>query len=387
MAKASEHGRPGGFPHRRRDRRLLYHLCAVAGPRPAFQTTFAVEAPPPPDVVAQLPYLAGASIRNGIPSLHTTWALLVYWYSRRHGVGPRVFGAVWVVLTVLAMLGLGEHWLVDVAVSVPFAVAVRALLATRIPLSDRVRWLPLAAGALLYSAWLVVVRAPYALLDDALILRTLALLSTAMPLLLESRLHAREQSVDDDVPSVAAIEPRVGVKRLAFVLFGAGFATLVYAVALGKGLALAFGSGAIAHATVLVTFSVGTLSGALLAARRESPSPMRALGLCQVGVAVSACAAPFATTAVRDLYVSLASGGRPSFGSSLVVLQIALGVVVLFVPFLLIGTTLPSQLHAWSSPNTRLAARLPLFRRRERWAGLRGPSPPDTFSYPNWAFC
>lgn len=324
---------------------VLYQLCAVAGPRPAFEKFFPF-AIPKPDIVEHVPYLAGTRFRNAIPSLHTTWALLVYWHARKHGVGPRIFGAVWVVLTIVAMLGLGEHWLVDVAISVPFAVAIRAAMATSIPLKERVRWLPIAAGAFLYLAWIIAVRFPYAVLEDTFIFRTLAVIALA-PLLLEVRLHAAEvaRPAEDITRDEAALVPAPApTSRLAMlvatIFFASGFAGLVYEVVFAKELALVFGSTAIASSTVLATYMGGMALGSYVGGRVKSKAPLRTYGLCEVGVGVACALAPLLVKAIKGAYIGIASGGDPS-RPSLVALQVALGAAVLLPPTVLMGMTLP----------------------------------------------
>jgi len=59
--------------------------------------------------------------RNCMPSLHVTWALLAWWYAPRWLRWP---SAVLVALTGLATIGLGEHYLIDLVVAVPFTAAV-----------------------------------------------------------------------------------------------------------------------------------------------------------------------------------------------------------------------------------------------------------------------
>ena len=61
-----------------------------------------------------------------MPSLHTIWALLIWFnvgsLSARLRIGLRAF----VILTLWAVMGLDDtHWLTDVVVGVPLAVAVQ----------------------------------------------------------------------------------------------------------------------------------------------------------------------------------------------------------------------------------------------------------------------
>jgi hypothetical protein len=61
--------------------------------------------------------------RNAMPSLHAAWALLVCWGARGT---PRWVWAVlvpWVVLMLLATVGIGGHYLIDLVAALPLAAA------------------------------------------------------------------------------------------------------------------------------------------------------------------------------------------------------------------------------------------------------------------------
>jgi len=67
--------------------------------------------------------------RDCIPSGHLAWALLLFWHSRREwGKAAQALCGLYVALTFLATLGSGEHYLIDLAVAVPFALAVDRLI-------------------------------------------------------------------------------------------------------------------------------------------------------------------------------------------------------------------------------------------------------------------
>ena len=68
-----------------------------------------------------------AAPRNAMPSLHLTWALLVWRELRIQSVLGRLFGDVFLVLTIIATVGLGEHYLVDLIAAVPFWLFVERL--------------------------------------------------------------------------------------------------------------------------------------------------------------------------------------------------------------------------------------------------------------------
>lgn len=71
------------------------------------------------------------ALRNAIPSLHFTWVLLACWNSR--GLSWRARGTAFVFLffTILATLGSGEHYVIDLIVAVPFALTLQSLKSMR----------------------------------------------------------------------------------------------------------------------------------------------------------------------------------------------------------------------------------------------------------------
>ena len=98
------------------------------------------------------PLDAGA-FRNAMPSLHFAGALFVAWGTWSLGTWQRFFGVAFLAVMFVATLGLGEHYLIDLIVAIPFAVAIEAAV-RRWP-----RW-PLAFGVStgLTVAWMTTLR-------------------------------------------------------------------------------------------------------------------------------------------------------------------------------------------------------------------------------------
>ena len=92
-----------------------YNLLPAVGPAHAF-TGFPFAPPHLAEVDSGLP-------RNCIPSMHLGWALLIAWNVR--GRAARVVGWLFVAVTALATVGLGEHYFVDLIAAVPFCFAVQ----------------------------------------------------------------------------------------------------------------------------------------------------------------------------------------------------------------------------------------------------------------------
>jgi hypothetical protein len=144
---------------------LLYQLCPAAGPAYRFAGLFPWTEPPP----ATLPM--GAAIldpcaRNAMPSLHIAWALLFVFVSLEWKWPFRVASIGITLATLAAILGSGEHYLVDAVVALPLLLS---LLAAVMPsLSRPVRIWCCGGGGLLTIAWLLGLRFGVALaLTDA----------------------------------------------------------------------------------------------------------------------------------------------------------------------------------------------------------------------------
>ena len=106
---------------------IFYNLFPACGPIYLFSTLF----PRDPMTATQVRELflhpvAVNGARNAFPSLHMAWALLAWWYGE--GLSPLVRALLFLFLggTMLATLGLGEHYFIDLVAAVPFAVMMQA---------------------------------------------------------------------------------------------------------------------------------------------------------------------------------------------------------------------------------------------------------------------
>jgi PAP2 superfamily len=137
---------------------LLYWVFPAAGPLylagpsfPNFPHAFdaLVQMHPHPVV---LPVRAA---RNAMPSLHMAWALLLWFNSRPFSRVARALALSYVLVTIVDTLGTGEHYLVDLAVALPFSVAVQALWS---PVRTSTRAAVLASATVLTLTWLWMLR-------------------------------------------------------------------------------------------------------------------------------------------------------------------------------------------------------------------------------------
>ena len=101
----------------------LYQLMPALGPVHVFGPSFVSEMhlSVPLNTVFGTP----TAPRNSMPSLHLAWALLILWSLKPGQRLARLLAVLFVIATVLATLGSGEHYLVDLIVAVPFATSVQ----------------------------------------------------------------------------------------------------------------------------------------------------------------------------------------------------------------------------------------------------------------------
>jgi hypothetical protein len=119
--------------------------------------------------------------RNAMPSLHMAWILWCWWCVR--GLKPWVKAVTlgFVVFTVFATLGTGEHYLSDLVVAFPFTLMMLAAFSLSLPWNNAERVKALLAGLGATALWFVLLRYGQPLfwispaVPWALILGTLAL--------------------------------------------------------------------------------------------------------------------------------------------------------------------------------------------------------------------
>ena len=150
----------------------FYAACPGAGPVYLFRESYPGAIPPLPH--PHPTFLHPGIELNTTPSGHLAWALLLFWFCFRHCRKPvaAVFAAV-AFLIVIATLGLGEHYAIDLVVAFPFAAAVWSLTGWQ--------WRRAAALLVLVAAWCIVLRQGWLLAAPAPLVWTLSLATIAAP--------------------------------------------------------------------------------------------------------------------------------------------------------------------------------------------------------------
>jgi hypothetical protein len=158
-------------PHRDRERDVLaavvaagacgfalYFICPVVGPLTAFAPIYPA-ALPGISPGSELITAAVGPPRNGMPSLHTVWALLIWFNSRPLPSIARRALKTFSLLTMWAVMGLDDtHWLMDVVVAVPLAVGIQAAFVGNDCEVRQRNWTTVLMGAGLTAVWLMAFR-------------------------------------------------------------------------------------------------------------------------------------------------------------------------------------------------------------------------------------
>jgi len=150
--------------------------------------------------------------------------------------------------------------------------------------------------------------------------------------------------------------------RVSLLLFGSGLTALVYQIAWMRELRLVFGFSTAASAAVVAIFMGGLGIGSVFLGRRadQAARPLAFYGKLELAIAFSAAVTPALLWLVRVAYVSL--GGSAQLGlPGGTLLRILFSALVLAVPTVLMGGTLPAATRAVETeddPGRRLLALL-----------------------------
>ncbi|HUG17658.1 MAG TPA: fused MFS/spermidine synthase, partial [Planctomycetaceae bacterium] len=144
-------------------------------------------------------------------------------------------------------------------------------------------------------------------------------------------------------------EQQAPVGILALMLFVSGGCALTFQVVWIRELRLIFGATTAASGAVLAVFMAGLGLGNWLFGRRidRVQHPLRFYACLEAGIAISAGVSPWLIDGIRTLYIGL--GGQAALGSELAtLLRLGASAVILAVPTLLMGGTIPAAARAVS---------------------------------------
>lgn len=298
--------------------------------------------------------------RNAMPSLHLSSAIWIFMLcAALLRKWLFVAGALFVLGTAWATLAIGEHYVIDLVVAMPFAAALGLFLMNPPRWKVAPRWqhgLQWAAAAT-FVVWMLLLRlAPEWLAAELNFVRLFSAWSVAAGLWLLV-LHVRYVWCEEDtnealLPPALAPKPFVapqllpvelnGKRWLVGIFFFSGFAGLVYEVVYAKALGVTFGGTALAANTVLMTYmggmALGAWLGGMLATR--SRQPLLLYAFFEAAIGIYAAITPQLFNGIQSLYVAIALDSPPD-ATWLTALRMGLGAAVLGVPTVLMGATLP----------------------------------------------
>jgi PAP2 superfamily len=122
-----------------------------------FGNRFPASLPAVADLTIHPVTLASAA-RNALPSVHFACALLIWWNVARLSLRWRLMAGVFLGMTMLATMGFGEHYLIDLVVAVPFALAMQAVCLKSTSWASDDRRVAFSGGAALTVLWIAVLR-------------------------------------------------------------------------------------------------------------------------------------------------------------------------------------------------------------------------------------
>jgi hypothetical protein len=166
--------------------RFCYGVVPALGPLYQFPGDFPMKTPDLQGLDIQPMTLALGAQRNAMPSLHMAWTLILVWWTRGQRRWLHLTMCGLAAITVLATLGLGEHYLIDLIVGIPLAVMTCGIVSCTFP-GRSTPWLSIGVGAGVTSLWLILIRSSDILVHERWILWGLSAISVLLPLRIAPR--------------------------------------------------------------------------------------------------------------------------------------------------------------------------------------------------------
>jgi hypothetical protein len=137
---------------------VMYAIFPATGPVYAFPEWFPAKPPRLPDIALGAALSVPGVVRNAMPSLHVGAALLVVWNVSHLGRAVRSTAALYLAATAFIVLALGEHYLIDIVVAVPFALLFQAAFADSPAGNSKQRHRVLLGSAATVAGWILTLR-------------------------------------------------------------------------------------------------------------------------------------------------------------------------------------------------------------------------------------
>jgi len=171
----------------------FYCITPGLGPLFFFGTGFPDHMPAVQTLPAHFAMTPVAAPRNAMPSVHFTWALLFWLALRDSPAWQRILAGGSLGLTILATLGFGEHYAVDLIAACSFTLFIRGLCCGTMPLRALPRAFAIGCGVATMGFWAAAIRCAPASLTMPGIVPPLAVFSILGLAVLEMRLYHAER--------------------------------------------------------------------------------------------------------------------------------------------------------------------------------------------------
>ena len=349
---------------------IAYNFFPITGPQYIFGSEKFVEALH--DYLRYPIHAISGSLaaRNGMPSMHFGWMLAssILWWQSGSFWWSRALFIIATILTAIATIYLGEHYVVDLIVAIPFTLAVIAFCTDTVSWSHPEKRWTVIGGFLTWFIWILVLRHLVPFAEEHPWFCWVMNSCTAVVVVLQSIAISRFRllavlPMDDAVIESPASSPLFSTldRKISTMFFASGAAALIYQVVFAKTLALTFGSTSTATLTVLATFLGGMAIGSYLGGRfaHRARRPIFVYAAIEGCIALYCIATPALFHATQIAYVALATGLPPE-APLLLLLRICLGGLVLLIPTILMGATLPLLVQILDIKAQRIGSKVAL---------------------------
>nr|WP_312536602.1 fused MFS/spermidine synthase [Moraxella sp. CTOTU47618] len=331
---------------------ICYTIIPVSGPVYAFATEYFPLNMPTASALQSGKVFIPPAARNGMPSMHLTGALLIWLLTA--GLSKKIYfyiATVFTLLTAVATIALGEHYVLDLVVALPFSAFIGIGLANPdnfVFKNKKVTTLWVGAGVTFTLWMLMLLTSAEWLSNNLLFVQVFAIWSVLIATILFGIYIKYVWNDTEVVISILKIEDAKKTEKsttprwVIGVFVASGFAGLLYEVVYAKSLAVTFGSTSLASYTVLTTYMSGMALGAWLGG--YIADKVKKLLLYYAGIeafiGLYAVITPFLFKVIQNIYV-ISVTGLSADDPYVTFLRVALGVIVLGIPTILMGATLP----------------------------------------------
>ncbi|OOV82930.1 MULTISPECIES: fused MFS/spermidine synthase [unclassified Acinetobacter] len=331
---------------------ICYSIIPVSGPVYAFATQyFPLNMPTASEVQSGKVFIPPAA-RNGMPSMHLTGALLIWLLTA--GLSRKIYfyiATIFVLLTAIATIAFGEHYLLDLVVALPFAAFIGTGLANPdnfIFKNKKITTLWMSSGLTFIIWMLMLLVSSEWLYRNLLFVQLFTIWSVVVTAILFSIYikyvwnDAEVITPSLDIEDTEKPETSTIPRWVIGVFVASGFAGLLYEVVYAKSLAVTFGSTSLASYTVLTTYMSGMALGAWLGGyiADKVKKPLLYYAGIEAFIGLYAVITPFLFKVIQNIYV-VSVTGLSADDPYVTFLRVALGVIVLGIPTILMGATLP----------------------------------------------